>query len=330
MVRALAWCGLVMIVASSGCAIKPGQELKRRGDEIVVAGLLFHTGTRVVLWMDEGGYDAYRAQRRFSQRGDQSWEPTSSETKTPYRYDLRFADKWDDEKFEQLRGGGWDLPTLRQCVNKFVIHYDVCGTSRRCFQILHDVRGISVQFMLDADGTIYQTLDLKERARQSGEINDTSIGIEIANIGAYPPDDPQHTLSQWYDTDAKGRTALTLPQKLLDGTTHWPRGFVPRPIRPQPVVGVIQGQSLQQYDFTPQQYAALIKLTAALTRIFPKMEVQVPRDENGRVLDHALTPEQLEAFHGIVGHYHVTTRKIDPGPAFQWDRLLDGVRKELD
>jgi len=34
----------------------------------------------------------------------------------------------------------------------------------QCFKVLHDHRDLSVHFMLDLDGTIYQTLDLKERA----------------------------------------------------------------------------------------------------------------------------------------------------------------------
>ena len=43
--------------------------------------------------------------------------------------------------------------------------------------------------MLDLDGTIYQTLDLKEGAWHATVANGRSIGIEIANIGAYPPDE---------------------------------------------------------------------------------------------------------------------------------------------
>src|ERR1700691_1071799 len=44
---------------------QPGAFEPRKGDEIVVAGKLVHTGTPVVLWMDPGGYDAYRVERRF-------------------------------------------------------------------------------------------------------------------------------------------------------------------------------------------------------------------------------------------------------------------------
>ncbi|MEM9559092.1 MAG: N-acetylmuramoyl-L-alanine amidase, partial [Planctomycetota bacterium] len=37
------------------------------------------------------------------------------------------------------------------------------------------------------DGTIYQTLDVTERAWHATKANSRSVGIEIAQIGAYPP-----------------------------------------------------------------------------------------------------------------------------------------------
>ncbi len=66
--RAFAALALAAAVAGlAGCATyKPGAHASRKGDEIVVAGQFVHTGTRVVLWMDPGGYDAYRVERRFS------------------------------------------------------------------------------------------------------------------------------------------------------------------------------------------------------------------------------------------------------------------------
>ena len=30
---------------------------------------------------------------------------------------------------------------------------------------------------------------------------------------------------------------------------------------------------------------------------------------------------------GLMGHYHVQTNKTDPGPAFDWDRLVNGARE---
>ena len=41
---------------------KVGERLPRRGDEIVVCGQLYHTTTKVVLWIDPGGFDAYRVE----------------------------------------------------------------------------------------------------------------------------------------------------------------------------------------------------------------------------------------------------------------------------
>ena len=55
--------------------IVPGTELRRTGDEIVVCGRLFHTGTPVVLWTDPGGYDAYRTEKRFAPIEKSAWKP---------------------------------------------------------------------------------------------------------------------------------------------------------------------------------------------------------------------------------------------------------------
>jgi len=64
-----------------------------------------------------------------------------------------------------------------------------------------------VHFMLDVDGTIYQTLDVKERAWQATKANDRSVGIEIANIGAYPANGNSTVLSEWYRKGPDGGRA---------------------------------------------------------------------------------------------------------------------------
>ena len=64
-----------------GCHTGPGKPLKRKGDEIIVAGQLFHTGTRIVTWMDPRGYDGYRVERRFSPEEESSWEKTKDAVK---------------------------------------------------------------------------------------------------------------------------------------------------------------------------------------------------------------------------------------------------------
>jgi N-acetylmuramoyl-L-alanine amidase len=324
----LSWLGLALIglAALAGCAHAPGTRLTRRGDEIVVAGQFFHTGTPVVTWMDPGGYDAYRVERRFGPIADSGWDATKAQVKgmdTPNRYSMRRRDLTAEE-IERVRGGGWDLPTLQRIVDQFVIHYDVTGVSSACFAELQDVRDLSVHFMLDLDGTIYQTLDLKERARHATIANDRSVGIEIANVGAYPPGDHK-PLDEWYQRDAAGKPFIRVPDRLGDPRIRT-KNFVARPLRPELVPGKVQGADWVQYDLTAQQYAALIKLTATLCKIFPQLKCDYPRGPDGAVLPHKLADDEWKNYHGILGHYHVQTNKIDPGPAFQWDKVIDGAR----
>lgn len=318
-----------VLTLNTGCQTtpRPGTPLARKGDEIVVAGQLFHTGTRVVLWTDPGGYDAYRVERRFAASDKADWRTSQEEVKdltTPNRYNVRRAGLTDEE-LERVRGGGWDLPLLQRVVDQFVYHYDVCGTSRQCFKILHDLRGLSVHFMLDLDGTIYQTLDLKERAWHATSSNTRSIGIEIANMGAYGNAE-KSPLGDWYARDADGRTRVTLPARFGDGGLLT-KDFVGRPRVNDPVVGPVQGRQLTQYDYTPEQYAALIRLTAALCKVFPKIKCDYPRDAEGRLAMRKLPDDQLQTYGGLIGHWHIQTNKVDPGPAFDWDYIVTEARR---
>ncbi|HOX58549.1 MAG TPA: peptidoglycan recognition family protein [Candidatus Paceibacterota bacterium] len=312
-----------------GCktAPKPGTFASRQGDEIVVAGQFVHTGARVVTWMDPGGYDAYRVERRFSAMDKADWKTSQEEVKDldmPNRYNLR-RHGLSDEEIERVRGGGWDLPLLQRVVDQFVIHYDVCGTSRQCFKILHDMRDLSVHFMLDLDGTIYQTLDVKERAWHAGSANSRSVGIEIANMGAYPING-QNPFEQWYAKAENGQTRITIPQQFGDGGIRT-KDFVGYSARPEPVTGMVQHRELIQYDYTPEQYEALIKLTAALCKALPNIKCEYPRDAEGKLILQKLPEAELDAYQGILGHYHIQTNKVDPGPAFQWDYVIGNARR---
>lgn len=313
---------------ASGCSTvpTPGSALPRAGDEIVVAGNFFHTGTPVVLWMDPGGYDGYRVERRFTAFNESSWETSkvaAAGLSTPNRYGLR-TNQLDAGGIERVRGGGWDLPLLQSIVDQFVIHFDVAGTSRQCFKVLHDVRGLSVHFMLDLDGTIYQTLDLKEKAWHATIANGRSVGIEIANVGAYAPGQ-RGALDTWYQTDGQG-PRIVIPASLGESGVRTP-GFVGRPARPEPVRGPVQDKELVQYDLTPQQYRALIRLTATLATVLPRIRCDYPKDTAGRLITKKLSNEELARYQGLLGHYHVQSNKVDPGPAFQWDLVIEQAQR---
>ena len=315
----------------AGCqtAPLPGTFAPRKGDEIVVAGQFVHTGTRVVTWMDPGGYDAYRVERRFGPIDKASWETSHAEVKalgSPNRYNLRSSGLSSNE-VERVRGGGWDLPLLQRVIDQFVLHFDVCGTSRQCFKVLQDGRALSVHFMLDLDGTLYQTLDLKERAWHATSSNARSVGIEIANMGSYSVNE-RNPLAQWYAKEPNGQTRITIPAQYGDGGI-FTKDFVGHPARPEPIKGEIQGKQLVQYDFTPQQYQALIKLTATLSKALPQIKCDYPRDAAGKLITAKLPDAELAAYKGVMGHFHIQTNKVDPGPAFQWDYVIGGARKLL-
>jgi N-acetylmuramoyl-L-alanine amidase len=333
--RSTRWklAGLVGLVLTAGCSSVPhaGQLEPRRGDEIVAAGQFFHAGSPVVLWMDPGGYDGYRVERRFAPLEKSDWATTSAEVKgmrTPNRYSMRAA-SLTPEQIETVRGGGWDLPLLQNVVDQLVMHFDVCGASRTCFSVLHDDRDLSVHFMVDLDGTIYQTLDLKERAWHATTSNDRSVGIEIANIGAYAATGTNNVLDQWYQTNASGPTTITIPARFRGGGERT-KNFVGHPAHPQPVRGTIQGEDLVQYDFTPEQYAALTRLTATLCKVFPRLQCRYPVDTQGKLVPHKLPNDELKNYQGVLGHYHIQTNKTDPGPAFDWERVVGGARKILE
>jgi N-acetyl-anhydromuramyl-L-alanine amidase AmpD len=314
----------------------PPQSTTQTGDEIIVCGQRFHTGAPVVLWTDQGGYDFHSSRA-----------PGSPDERKPSHVRLS---PLTDAQVAQVRRDGWTLDLLRDNVDQFVIHYSVLGTSRLTFETLVK-RHLSVQFMLDLDGTIYQAMDLQEEAPHATKANGRSVGVEIANLGAYVGDIAP--LNEWYKKDASGQIAIKIPAQFGDGGIR-AKDFVGRPARPEIIKGALQGKVLEQYDFTPQQYNSLIHLTATLCSVFPKITCDYPRqkpalgfstsqlvkdspasqpdalaalNEPGVLIRHALSDAQYEVYQGILGHYHVQTDKLDPGPAFQWDTVIMGARK---
>ncbi len=281
-------------------------------DLILVDGQAFHIGTRVVTWKEKGGYNAYKFQpTKLAGKANHGARRIPS-TETP--------NNWVD------REEPWDIPALQNYVDQFVLHYDSEGFSRRCFQVLQR-RGLSAHFLLDLDGTIYQTLDLRERAYHAGSSNSRSIGIEIANVGAYGPEE-KNEWDDWISADENGNPTVKIPQIHGDPKLRT-KGFVARPLRNEMAEGVINGRVLRQYDFTAEQYTALIKLTASLHRIFPLIKLDQPRDPQGEPIHEKLPDEALENYQGLIGHYHLQEIKIDPGPAFQWDKVIEGALREL-
>ena len=283
------------------------------GRAIIVAGEAVDIGIPVVTWFDPGGFDAHLERCHFTPGRVLPTKPAKG-CDTKRRYGPRSTSDLPATLAARVDREGWTRETLSRRVDQFVLHYDVCGTSSRCFKVLQDIRGLSVHFLLDVDGTLYQTLDLEWRARHAGSANTRSVGIEIAHMGAYGPDDT--TLERYYHTAADGGLELRLP-------AAWspPSGGPFRPARRGSFRGTINGSDLVQPDYTEAQYVTLVALVKGLNRALG-IPLRAPRGPDGDVVPDVLSSADLAVFSGVIGHNHVTRRKVDPGPAFDWDRVV--------
>ena len=165
-------------------------------------------------------------------------------------------------------------------INMFVNHWDVCLSSRSCFRSL-ERSGISVQFLIDNDGTIYQTMDTMHAAWHAGSpaTNRSSIGVEISN--AY--------YTKYQDTYVKN-------------------GFGERPVMSDEKV---HGKKLGDFlGFYPVQLSALRALWVAVNKA-TGIPFETPTEADGTILSAVNEDAASGNFKGFVSHYHLTTRKID-------------------
>jgi N-acetylmuramoyl-L-alanine amidase len=269
------------LTASLGLAAAGSEASAQTGTKIMVSGEAFDVGRPVVLWTDKGGFNAYATGCVENQTGG----CCGTEAR---RYGAR-----------RLSGPG--LPALQARVQKVVLHFDGCVNARSCFKTMHnEVRpsgacGMSTHFMIDADGTIYQTLDVVESAFHAEQENSTSVGIELTNRG-----------------DASRNELARLP-----------RDYSTRRVKDVR----INGRDYKGFDFRPEQYDAVRALVRTLLRALPAIKPIYPVGSDGEPLMETL--RDPGSFQGIVGHFHVDKQrqKWDPG-AFDWaalDPVLSGL-----
>lgn len=183
---------------------------------------------------------------------------------------------WDERGgFKAKKGNYYDYsgkPDRQPQV--FVNHWDVCLSSEDCANVLNK-RGISVHFLIDNDGTIYQTLDTQHGAWHAGQrkANHNSIGVEISN--AYYP-----KYQNWYVKNDFGERPVLSNSK-------------------------VHGKTLAPHlGFYPAQINALKALWKALHQ---GVGVPLQTPQHDTVLKAAVAG----TFSGFVCHYHYTKNKID-------------------
>ena len=233
------------------------------GSEIIICGKPVDVGHRVVTFDDEDGYNAYVPHRtdNIGEIYASKPAPGLADRKTRYRQ-------------RRLMGSSGRLSRLKHVVRQLVVHLDGCRDAKMCFDVLHNQRGLSVHFMIDNDGTIYQTLDLLHCAFHAGGVNEVSIGIEMQNRG------DAHRYPNFYSGK---RDTVTCR---------------------------VHGHQFLAYDFTAPQYQAAAKLSQALARVFD-LPLVAPMQNQEHYWSKLDRPR---GFRGFLGHYHISRNKWDPGP----------------
>ena len=208
----------------------------------------------------------------------------------------KYPIKWEKIILWDERGGlpakkgtyyDWSKKPARQPV-QFVNHWDATLSSEACARIIGK-RGLSMHFLIDNDGTIYQMLDIQHPAWQAGSKfwNTNGVGVEISN--AY------YTKYQnWYVKN----------------------GFGERPIVESEVHGVNLGEHLDFYPVQLEALAALWEAVASATG----MTLDVC-DVKGHCEDCSKC--NCASF---VNHYNLTRNKIDCASLNMQEILEKAVR----
>lgn len=228
--------------------------------------------------MDSHGYDAYLLHRTDDPTQLYPTHPAPGMENRAQRYRER-----------RLLGRDRSIANLKRVVRQVVVHLDGCTSARMCFHVLHNQHGLSVHFMVDNDGVIYQTLDLVDCAFHAAGVNETSIGIELQNRG------DAARFPNAYRTERSTVTCNVHNTKFL------------------------------AYDFTEAQYTAMVHLGRALARILD-VPLQVPRASSGDPM--WTTIDQPRRFDGFLGHYHLTKQKWDPGP-WDFQRMFRNIGSKV-
>jgi N-acetyl-anhydromuramyl-L-alanine amidase AmpD len=256
--------------------------------KIWIAGAGFDVDARVISWNEGPRFDGHQPRcinpSRACAGGVRPFSPKFTSDRK-----IRVAAR------PALRSLG-QRPTLsaaQAVIRQFVVHHDGCPTAASCFNVLHNERGLSCHFLLDNDGTIYQTVDLAFMAFHAAGFNASSIGIELCNRG-----------------DAK----------------RYPDYYRQRGQRRDVTTCRIHGHTYLAFDYTREQYDALKALARGLVRALPNLPAEYPQQSPGYQSWGVLSG--VQGFAGLLGHYHTTTRKWDPGP-FDFKKFCQSIRGRM-
>ncbi|HEY1558250.1 MAG TPA: N-acetylmuramoyl-L-alanine amidase [Kofleriaceae bacterium] len=246
---------------------------------VYIAGQKFHIDAPVINWTEGPRWDATSLECIPTQT-----DPTPGcvggfpHGPPPLTYNRRYALR------PALRSFGDKMPPLeaaKAVIKQFVIHHDGCSSADMCFSVLQNERGLSVHFLLDNDGTIFQTIDLALMAYHAADWNIASIGIELCNRGDALKE------PHYYDSAKYKRDTIFCK---------------------------VNGHTIKSFGYTAEQKKSFVQLCRELRKLLPNLPSEFPQSSPGVQSWETLPRSASFAFSGYIGHYHLTEQKWDPGP----------------
>lgn len=263
--------------------------------EIIIAGVAFKVDAPVINFRQPPNWDA---SSEFCKPSETNPRPDCRENKYPYGklprpYTKRFSTR------PMLRPYGSKVPVAaaQAAITQFVLHHDGCTSADMCWNVLQNERGLSCHFLIDNNGTIFQTIDLMLMAYHAAEFNGRSIGVEFCNRG---------DAKKYGDTYKNGK--------------HGPDR--------EPLKCQINGYNYLAFEYTTAQLASFTQLARELKRILPNLPVEYPQSAPGEQSWVTMPKPDSFNFKGYIGHYHLTGQKWDPGP-FDFKKFCRELRGQF-
>lgn len=235
-------------------------------------GNLYDIGTKVVRWDHEGGFNGYDTKKSITEYEDRKTGKTKKKVIKGKRYSSR-----------KRKPAG---------LNQVLCHHTGGFTASRAFQTLHNERKLSVQFIEEDDGKIFQPLDALAIAWQAGKFNKTSTGIEVCSYAA------AFKNPEAYSKKRRDRLGVK-PHKIIEQ--------------------YIQGSTKKVFKLPEAQVKALVNLVAGIwaarTIELGALELKnphglnfMPDGDGGVLMDYS---EDARQHIGLLLHSNASARKWD-------------------
>ncbi len=192
---------------------------------------------------------------------------------------------------------------------KIVLHFTAGYLKGDIGTLTTENNHVSVPFVIARDGEIYNLWSSRNWSYHLGRgaiggntiMSKNSIAIEISNIG-YLRKINNNLVTAYSDNDVYCTLAEEEYYTYLDN-------------------GGFRGQEYYA-SFTNEQYESIISLLRYLTATYSIPRAFLPEEKRYGILSAA----EAKSFKGILSHVNFrTSGKWDLGPAFDWERLINGL-----